>query len=155
MPGGLAALLDDVSIIARAAAASVDDVAAAAGRAGTKTAGVVIDDAAVTPGYVTGFTPDRELPIIWKITKGSLRNKLLILLPLALLLSALLPQAIIPILMLGGCYLSFEGAEKVIEKLGGEVIGCAFIVDLPDLGGRAKLESLDMDVHALCVYEGL
>lgn len=123
MPTGLVALLDDVSVIARAASASLDDVAAGVGKAGSKAAGVVIDDAAVTPGYVTGFTPDRELPIIWKITKGSLRNKLLILLPLALMLSVLLPQAIIPILMLGGCYLSFEGAEKIIEKLGGEKHG--------------------------------
>lgn len=119
MPSGLVALLDDISVIARAAAASLDDVGAGVAKAGSKAAGVVIDDAAVTPSYVTGFTPDRELPIIWKITKGSLRNKLLILLPVALLLSALLPVAIIPILMLGGCYLSFEGAEKVIEKLGG------------------------------------
>lgn len=119
MPSGLVALLDDVSVIARAAAASLDDVGAGVAKAGTKAAGVVIDDAAVTPSYVTGFTPDRELPMIWKITKGSLRNKLLILLPIALLLSAFLPQAIIPILMLGGAYLSFEGAEKVLEKLGG------------------------------------
>ena len=117
MPGGLAALLDDVSIIARAAAASVDDVAAAAGRAGTKTAGVVIDDAAVTPSYVTGFSPARELPIIGKIALGSIKNKLLILLPGALLLSEFLPQAIVFILMLGGCYLSYEGAEKIVEKL--------------------------------------
>lgn len=119
MPAGLVALLDDISIIARAAAASVDDVAAAAGRAGSKTAGVVIDDAAVTPGYVTGLTPARELPLIWNITKGSLKNKLLILLPGALLLSEFLPWAIIPILMMGGAYLCYEGAEKVIEKLGG------------------------------------
>jgi predicted DNA repair protein MutK len=119
MPSGLVALLDDVSVIARAAAASLDDVGAGVAKAGTKAAGVVIDDAAVTPGYVTGFTPDRELPIIWKITKGSLRNKLLILLPIALLLSAFLPQAITPILMAGGLYLAFEGAEKIIEKLGG------------------------------------
>ncbi|HBQ92898.1 MAG TPA: DUF808 domain-containing protein, partial [Erythrobacter sp.] len=76
MPGGLVALLDDVSIIARAAAASVDDITVAAGRAGSKTAGVVIDDAAVTPSYVTGLSPARELPIIWNITKGSLKNKL-------------------------------------------------------------------------------
>ena len=123
MPSGLVALLDDISVIARAAAASVDDIGAGVAKAGTKAAGVVIDDAAVTPAYVTGFTPDRELPIIWKIAKGSLRNKLLVLLPLALLLSALLPWAIIPILMLGGCYLAFEGAEKVIEKLGGEKHG--------------------------------
>ena len=123
MPGGLVALLDDVSIIARTAAASVDDIAAAAGRAGSKTAGVVIDDAAVTPNYVTGLSPARELPIIWNITKGSLKNKLLILLPGALLLSEFLPQAIIVILMLGGAYLSYEGAEKVLEKLGGEKHG--------------------------------
>jgi predicted DNA repair protein MutK len=119
MPSGLVALLDDVSVIARAAAASIDDVGAGVAKAGSKAAGVVIDDAAVTPGYVTDFTPDRELPIIWQITKGSLRNKLLILLPIALVLSAFVPWAITPILMLGGLYLSFEGAEKIIEKLGG------------------------------------
>ena len=118
MPGGLMAVLDDVSIIARAAAASIDDVSVAAGKAGTKAAGVVIDDAAVTPGYVTGLTPARELPIIWNITQGSLKNKLLILLPGALLLSWLLPQAIIFLLMLGGGYRCYEGAEKVLEKLG-------------------------------------
>lgn len=123
MPGGLAALLDDISIIARAAAASVDDVGVAASKAGSKTAGVVIDDAAVTPNYVSGLTPDRELPLIAKITKGSLKNKLIILLPGALLLSQFLPWAIVPILMLGGAYLSYEGAEKVIEKLGGEKHG--------------------------------
>lgn len=119
MPGGLVALLDDISVIARAAAASIDDVGIAASRAGAKAAGVVIDDAAVTPKYVTGFTPERELPIIIKIAKGSLKNKLLILLPAALLLSAFLPWAITPLLMLGGAYLSYEGAEKVIEWLGG------------------------------------
>lgn len=119
MPGGLVALLDDVSVIARTAAASIDDVGVAASRAGTKAAGVVIDDAAVTPSYVTGLSPARELPIIWKITKGSFRNKLLILLPGALLLSEFLPAAIIFVLMLGGAYLSYEGAEKVLEKLGG------------------------------------
>ncbi len=123
MPVGLVALMDDIAVIARAAAASVDDVAAAAGRASSKAAGVVIDDAAVTPGYVTGLTPDRELPIIAKITKGSLRNKLLILLPGALLLSEFLPWAIVPILMMGGAYLSFEGAEKVVERLRGEKHG--------------------------------
>jgi hypothetical protein len=118
MPGGLVALLDDVSVIARAAAASIDDVSVAASKAGTKAAGVVIDDAAVTPNYVTGLTPARELPIIWNITKGSLKNKLIILLPGALVLSWLLPKAIVFILMLGGAYLSYEGAEKVMEKLG-------------------------------------
>ncbi|RPF70588.1 DUF808 domain-containing protein [Aurantiacibacter spongiae] len=119
MPAGLTALLDDVAVIARAASSSLDDVGVAASRAGSKTAGVVIDDAAVTPSYVTGLSPARELPLIWNITKGSLKNKLLILLPGALLLSEFLPWAIIPILMCGGAYLSYEGAEKVIEKLGG------------------------------------
>ncbi len=123
MPSGLVALFDDVAVIARAAAASVDDIAAAAGKAGSKTAGVVIDDAAVTPSYVTGLSPSRELPIIWSITKGSLKNKLLILLPGAMLLSEFLPGAIVYILMLGGLFLCYEGAEKVIEKLGGEKHG--------------------------------
>lgn len=118
MASGLAALLDDIATIAKMAAASVDDVAAAAGKAGAKAAGVVIDDTAVTPQYVTGFTPDRELPIIWRIAKGSLRNKLLFILPAALLLSAFLPWAITPVLMIGGAYLCFEGAEKLIEKVG-------------------------------------
>lgn len=119
MPTGLVALLDDISVIAKAAAASLDDVGLAATKAGTKAAGVVIDDAAVTPSYVTEFTPDRELPIIWQIAKGSLKNKLLILLPAALLLSEFLPNAITPLLMLGGLFLCYEGAEKVLEKLGG------------------------------------
>jgi len=118
VPSGLLALLDDVAVIARAASGSIDDIAVAAGKAGTKTAGVVIDDAAVTPSYVTGLSPARELPIIWKITLGSLRNKLLFLLPGALLLSEFLPQAIVYLLMLGGAFLSYEGAEKVLEKLG-------------------------------------
>lgn len=117
MPSGLAALLDDIATITKVAAASVDDVAAAAGKASSKAAGVVIDDTAVTPQYVTGFTPDRELPIIWRIAKGSFFNKLVIILPVALLLSLFLPWAITPLLMLGGAYLCFEGAEKVIEKL--------------------------------------
>ena len=120
MAGGLVALLDDVAAIAKLAAASLDDVAGAAGRAGTKAAGVVIDDTAVTPRYMVGLTPDRELPIIAKIAVGSLRNKLLLLLPAALLLSAFAPWAITPLLMLGGAYLCFEGAEKVIEILRGE-----------------------------------
>jgi len=123
LPSGLVALLDDVSLIARAAASSLDDMGAAAAKAGSKAAGVVIDDAAVTPSYVTNFTPDRELPIIWAITKGSLKNKLLILLPAALLLSAFLPWAITPLLMLGGLFLCYEGAEKVMEKLGAEEHG--------------------------------
>ncbi len=111
--------MDDVAVIARAASASADDIAAAASKAGSKTAGVVIDDAAVTPSYVTGLSPARELPIIWAITKGSLFNKLIILLPGAILLSEFLPWLIIWILMLGGAFLCYEGAEKVMEKLGG------------------------------------
>lgn len=118
MPSGLVALLDDISVIAKAASASIDDIGVAAGKAGSKTAGVVIDDAAVTPSYVTGLSPARELPIIWKITKGSLKNKLLFLLPGALILSEFLPGAIIWLLMLGGAFLCYEGAEKVLEKLG-------------------------------------
>ncbi|MFC3688827.1 DUF808 domain-containing protein [Aquipuribacter hungaricus] len=119
MPGGLAALLDDIAVLAKLAAASVDDVGAAAGRASAKAAGVVIDDTAVTPRYVHGFTPNRELPIVRKIAVGSLRNKVLFILPAALLLSQFLPWLLTPILMLGGTYLAFEGAEKVYEVLTG------------------------------------
>ncbi|MCT1452798.1 MULTISPECIES: DUF808 domain-containing protein [unclassified Corynebacterium] len=117
MAGGLLALLDDVALIAKTAASSMDDVAGMTAKTSTKAAGVVIDDAAVTPQYVTGVTPARELPIIWKITKGSLRNKLLIILPIALLLNAFAPWALVPILMVGGTYLCFEGAEKIADKL--------------------------------------
>jgi predicted DNA repair protein MutK len=110
---GLLALLDDVAAIAKVAAASVDDVVTQATKAGAKAAGAVIDDAAVTPKYVTGFKAERELPIVWKIARGSIFNKLVILLPVALLLSAFAPWAIAPLLMLGGAYLCFEGAHKV------------------------------------------
>ena len=120
MPSGLIALLDDVATITKLAATSLDDVGVAAGKAGTKAAGVVIDDTAVTPGYVTGLHPERELPIIAKITVGSLKNKLLIILPVALLLSALAPFLIPPILMLGGSYLAYEATEKILEKLTGD-----------------------------------
>jgi len=112
---GLIALLDDVASLAKVAAASLDDVAAQAGRAGAKAAGVVIDDAAVTPRYVVGFAAERELPIIGRIALVSLKNKLFYLLPAALLLSALAPWAITPLLMLGGAFLCYEGAEKVFE----------------------------------------
>ncbi|MEM8816126.1 MAG: DUF808 domain-containing protein [Pseudomonadota bacterium] len=114
---GLLALLDDVAAIAKVAAASVDDVIGQAAKAGAKAAGAVIDDAAVTPKYVHGFEASRELPIVWRIAKGSIRNKLLILLPAGMLLSVFAPWAINPLLMLGGAYLCFEGAEKVFHTL--------------------------------------
>jgi predicted DNA repair protein MutK len=119
MSGGLFALLDDVALLARMAAASVDDVGAAAGRASAKAAGVVVDDTAVTPQYVRGVAAERELPIIRRIAVGSLRNKLLLILPAALLLSQFLPWLLTPLLMLGGTYLAFEGAEKVWGRLRG------------------------------------
>ena len=119
MASGLFALFDDVAAIAKVAAASIDDVTAAAGKASAKAAGIVIDDTAVTPRYVTGFAADRELPIIWKIALGSLRNKLLFLLPGCLLLSAFAPWALTPLLMIGGAYLCYEGAEKIIEVVMG------------------------------------
>jgi len=117
MSAGLFGLLDDVAAIAKLAAASVDDVGAAAGRATTKAAGVVVDDTAVTPQYVHGIAAERELPIVKKIAYGSIRNKLLIILPVALLLSQFLPDALPIILMIGGTYLAFEGAEKVWERI--------------------------------------
>jgi predicted DNA repair protein MutK len=131
MPSGLAALLDDVATIAKLAAASVDDIGAAAGRAGMKAAGVVIDDTAVTPRYVTGLSPAREIPIIAKIAQGSLFNKLVILLPAALLLSAFAPWAIVPLLMIGGAFLAYEATHKIWEKVSGhdhtteELVECA------------------------------
>lgn len=119
MAGGLFALLDDVATLAKLAAASVDDVGAAAGRASAKAAGVVVDDTAVTPQYVRGVAAERELPIIRRIAVGSIRNKLLLILPAALLLSEFLPWLLTPILMLGGAYLCYEGAEKIWEKVSG------------------------------------
>jgi hypothetical protein len=117
MATGLLALLDDVAALAKVAAASIDDVAGQAAKAGAKAAGVVIDDAAVTPRYVVGFAADRELPIVGAIAVGSLRNKLLILLPVALALGALAPWAITPLLMVGGGYLAYEGTEKAYEAV--------------------------------------
>lgn len=117
MAGGLFALLDDVALIARSAASSADDVAALAGKTSVKAAGVVVDDAAVTPQYVEGIKPQRELPMIWRITKGSLINKLVIILPIAMILSWIAPWALTPILMCGGTYLCFEGAEKILHHV--------------------------------------
>lgn len=119
MAGGLVALLDDVAALAKLAAASLDDVGAATGKASAKAVGVVVDDTAVTPRYVEGLSAQRELPIIKKIAAGSLRNKLLLILPIALILSQFAEWALTPILMLGGTYLSFEGAEKIWEALAG------------------------------------
>ncbi|MND58949.1 DUF808 domain-containing protein [Brucella pituitosa] len=113
---GFLALLDDVAAIAKIAAASVDDISANAAKAGSKTIGVLIDDAAVTPNYVVGITAARELPMIGKIAMGSLRNKSL-LIPVLLALDYFLPIAITALLMIGGAYLCFEGAEKVWHKL--------------------------------------
>lgn len=110
---GLLALLDDIAAIVKVTAASLDDVATQAAAAGSKAAGVVIDDAAVTPKYVVGLDPKRELPIIWNIAKGSMKNKLLFLMPAALVLGAVAPWAIKPILAIGGTYLCFEGYEKI------------------------------------------
>ena len=119
MSAGLFGLFDDIATLARMAAASVDDVSAAAGRASAKAAGVVVDDTAVTPQYVSGVAAKRELPMIRKIATGSMRNKLLFILPAALLLSQFLPWLLAPILMLGGTYLCYEGAEKVWERISG------------------------------------
>lgn len=132
MPSGLVALLDDVAAIAKVAAASIDDIGAAAARAGTKTAGVVIDDAAVTPSYVTGFSPARELPMIWRIARGSIFNKMVILLPIAVLLGQFAPFLIPIILILGGLFLCYEAAEKILEL---------FHVDETNVHEKAVLDS--------------
>ncbi len=113
MAAGLAALLDDVAAIAKMAAASVDDVGAAAMKASVKATGVVVDDTAVTPRYVEGVSPDRELPIVKKIAIGSIRNKLVFILPVILLLSVYAEWLLTPLLMCGGVYLSYEGAHKI------------------------------------------
>lgn len=135
---GLLALLDDVAGIAKVAAASVDDIAGQAAKAGAKAAGAVIDDAAVTPKYLHGFEASRELPIIWRIAKGSFKNKLLYLLPAGILLVNYAPWAIAPLLMLGGAYLCFEGAEKIWHLVVPHDTAHAFVEDVP--GDPAHLE---------------
>jgi len=120
MAAGLVGLLDDVAALAKLAAASVDDIGAAAGRASAKAAGVIIDDAAVTPQYVHGLAAERELPIIRRIATGSLRNKLLFILPVALALSAIAPKLVEIILMAGGAFLCYEGAHKVVHSIRGD-----------------------------------
>ena len=140
MAGGLTGLLDDVAALAKLAAASIDDVGAAAGRASTKAAGVVIDDTAVTPAYVHGLAADRELPIIKRIATGSFRNKLLFILPVALLLSEIAPKVVEVILIFGGAYLCYEGAEKVWHKLRGN----GHTADMPAVvrGPEAEAETI-------------
>ncbi|MBK7166052.1 MAG: DUF808 domain-containing protein [Candidatus Microthrix sp.] len=130
MSGGLFGLLDDIAALAKLAAASIDDVGAAAGRASAKAAGVVVDDTAVTPAYVQGLAADRELPVIKKIATGSLRNKLLIILPAALVLSEFVPILVEIILMFGGAYLAFEGAEKIHHRFSAHSDGHD---EMPDL----------------------
>lgn len=137
MAGGLLALLDDVAAIAKVAAASLDDVAAQAAKAGSKAAGIVIDDAAVTPRYLVGFSAERELPIVGKIAWGSLKNKILFLLPGALALNYLAPWSITPLLMAGGVFLCFEGYEKVHELL------------VRPAAGAASVAAIDMDPKQL------
>ena len=109
MTGGLFAILDDIAML-------LDDTAAMSKIAAKKTAGVLGDDLAVNAEKATGFHASRELPVLWAITKGSLLNKLIIL-PVAFLLTAYAPWLIVPILLLGGAYLSFEGVEKIAEVL--------------------------------------
>ncbi|MGU9980148.1 DUF808 domain-containing protein [Phreatobacter sp. HK31-P] len=117
MSTGLIALLDDIVALTKVAAVTLDDAAGQAAKAGAKAAGIVIDDAAVTPRYAVGFAAARELPIVGKIAIGSLKNKLLFLLPAALLLKTFAPWAITPLLMIGGAYLCYEGFEKVLEMV--------------------------------------
>jgi predicted DNA repair protein MutK len=136
--GGLVALLDDVAVLARAAAASVDDIGLAAAKASAKAAGVVVDDTAVTPQYVRGLAAARELPIIKRIAIGSLRNKLLLILPAILLLSQFLEGLLTPLLMLGGAYLCYEGTEKVWHKVQSRRAG-------HDAHAEAEPEQLDED----------
>ena len=142
MSGGLVALLDDIATLAKVTASSVDDVTAGAVKVSSKAVGVVIDDTAVTPQYVAGLNPKRELPIIAKIARGSLINKLFIILPIALLLTWLAPHVLPFLLVVGGAYLCFEGGEKVLEKIGW----------LPGLhegheeGGAASAEELEKSI---------
>ena len=117
MSSGLLGLFDDVAALAKLAAASLDDIGAAAGRASVKSAGVVVDDTAVTPAYVHGLAADRELPIIKRIAMGSLKNKLLYIIPVALVLSEFVPVLVEVVLMIGGTYLCYEGAEKIHHRI--------------------------------------
>lgn len=142
MAGGLVGLLDDVAALAKLAAASVDDVSAAAARASAKAAGVVVDDAAVTPAYVQGLAADRELPIIKKIATGSIRNKLLFITPIALILSAVAPVLVEIILIFGGCFLCYEGAHKIYHKLAHHEEGEDKVAPAAAIGPEAEAETI-------------
>ena len=137
MSAGLLALLDDVAALSKAAATSLDDVTGVAARASGKAIGVVIDDTAVTPQYVAKIAPKRELPIIAKIARGSIINKAVILV-VALLLNYFLPAALTPILMVGGAYLCFEGAEKILGQIFHHQTGAAH--DTPTSANAAEEE---------------
>ncbi|MBJ7359373.1 DUF808 domain-containing protein [Nocardioides sp.] len=136
MSAGLFGLLDDIAALARLAAASVDDVGAAAGRASAKAAGVVVDDTAVTPQYVQNVAAKRELPIIWRIARGSFRNKLLFILPAALVLSQWFDWALTPLLMCGGTYLCYEGAHKVWGRIRGHEEHAPVATESGELGAE-------------------
>ena len=114
---GFFALLDDIATLAKLTVSTIDDTAAAAVKASAKVSAAAGDDVAATPQYVTGITPDRELPIIKRVTLGSLRNKLLIILPIGLLLTAVAPALLPVALVVGGTYLCFEGGEKILERV--------------------------------------
>ena len=114
---GFFALLDDIATLAKLTVSTIDDTAAAAVKASAKVSAAAVDDVAATPQYVTGITPDRELPIIKRVTLGSLRNKLLIILPIGLLLTAVAPALLPVALVVGGTYLCFEGGEKILERV--------------------------------------
>ncbi|HSE09409.1 MAG TPA: DUF808 domain-containing protein [Nocardioidaceae bacterium] len=145
MAAGLFGLLDDIAALAKLAAASVDDIGAAATRAGVKSAGVVVDDTAVTPQYVHGVTARRELPIIRRIAIGSLRNKLLIILPAIMVLSQFLPVLITPLLMVGATYLCFEGAEKLWAAIRGHKKAGPAAVEGPDAEERVVSGAIRTD----------
>ena len=152
MAGGLAGLLDDIAALAKLAAASVDDVGAAAAKASAKAAGVVVDDTAVTPAYVRGLAAERELPIIRRIATGSLRNKLVFIIPVALLLSAIAPTLVEVILMMGGTFLCFEGAEKVYHRITAD--GDAHDVPSVALGPEAEEATVKSAIRTDLILSG-
>src|ERR1700755_2982551 len=154
MSAGLFGLLDDIAALARLAAASVDDIGAAAGRATAKAAGVVVDDTAVTPQYVHGIAAERELPIIKRIAIGSLRNKLLLILPAAMLLSQFVPRLIIPVLMLGATYLCYEGAEKVWSSIRGHDADAAPVTEDDMVTGAIRTDMvLSAEIMVIALNE--